>query len=68
MARSKAKRADRWQLFVNFTLAGTLIFGGGPVVVPMLRDYVVAPGMCSPAASDRWAERRATETGSGLTE
>jgi hypothetical protein len=25
-------------------LAGTIIFGGGPVVIPLLRDYVVVPG------------------------
>jgi chromate transport protein ChrA len=25
-------------------LAGTIIFGGGPVVIPLLREYVVQPG------------------------
>jgi chromate transport protein ChrA len=27
-------------------IAGTIIFGGGPVVIPLLRDYVVAEGVC----------------------
>jgi chromate transport protein ChrA len=27
--------------------AGILIFGGGPVVIPLLRDYVVDPGWVS---------------------
>lgn len=29
-------------------LAGTIIFGGGPVVIPLLREYVVQPGWVSP--------------------
>lgn len=36
-----------FQLFANMTLAGTIIFGGGPVVIPLLREYVVAPGWVS---------------------
>lgn len=28
-------------------IAGTIIFGGGPVVIPLLRDYVVVPGWVS---------------------
>lgn len=28
-------------------VAGTIIFGGGPVVIPLLRDYVVAEGWVS---------------------
>jgi chromate transport protein ChrA len=28
-------------------LAGTIIFGGGPVVIPLLREYVVQPGWLS---------------------
>lgn len=28
-------------------LADTIIFGGGPVVIPLLRDYVVQPGWVS---------------------
>ncbi|EEP77021.1 40S ribosomal protein S13 [Uncinocarpus reesii 1704] len=31
-------------LFTNMYLAGTIIFGGGPVVIPLLREYVVEPG------------------------
>ncbi|KAL3494165.1 chromate transporter-domain-containing protein [Aspergillus germanicus] len=31
-------------LFANMYLAGTIIFGGGPVVIPFLRSYVVDPG------------------------
>ena len=33
------------QFFCNLIIAGTIIFGGGPVVIPLLRDYVVVPGM-----------------------
>ena len=35
-------------LFANMYLAGTIIFGGGPVVIPLLREYVVTPGWVSP--------------------
>ncbi|KAF8165509.1 chromate transporter-domain-containing protein [Crassisporium funariophilum] len=35
-------------LFNNMFLAGTIIFGGGPVVIPLLRSYVVDPGWVSP--------------------
>ena len=35
-------------LFNNMLLAGTIIFGGGPVVIPLLRSYVVDPGWVSP--------------------
>ncbi|KAJ4299816.1 hypothetical protein N0V90_005062 [Kalmusia sp. IMI 367209] len=34
-------------LFANMYLAGTIIFGGGPVVIPLLRTYVVDPGWVS---------------------
>ena len=37
-----------FSLFNNMFLAGTIIFGGGPVVIPLLRDYVVGPGWVSP--------------------
>lgn len=37
-----------FDLFANFYLAGTIIFGGGPVVIPLLREYIVAPGWVSP--------------------
>jgi chromate transport protein ChrA len=37
-----------FDLFTNLYLAGTIIFGGGPVVIPLLREYIVAPGWVSP--------------------
>jgi chromate transport protein ChrA len=37
-----------FDLFANMYLAGTIIFGGGPVVIPLLRAYVVDPGWVSP--------------------
>ncbi|KAI6357320.1 hypothetical protein MCOR25_007705 [Pyricularia grisea] len=37
-----------FSLFGNLYLAGTIIFGGGPVVIPLLREYVVAEGWVSP--------------------
>ncbi|PGH18937.1 hypothetical protein AJ80_04264 [Polytolypa hystricis UAMH7299] len=37
-----------YNIFSNMFLAGTIIFGGGPVVIPLLRDYVVDPGWVSP--------------------
>ena len=37
-----------FNLFSNMYLAGTIIFGGGPVVIPLLRAYVVEPGWVSP--------------------
>jgi len=36
-----------FDLFTNMYLAGTIIFGGGPVVIPLLRSYVVDPGWVS---------------------
>jgi chromate transport protein ChrA len=36
-----------FDLHANLYLAGTIIFGGGPVVIPLLREYVVAPGWVS---------------------
>ncbi|GLB01425.1 hypothetical protein AtubIFM57143_011413 [Aspergillus tubingensis] len=36
-----------FDLFANMYLAGTVIFGGGPVVIPLLRSYVVDPGWVS---------------------
>lgn len=35
-------------LFANLYLAGSIIFGGGPVVIPLLREYIVAEGWVSP--------------------
>jgi chromate transport protein ChrA len=43
-----ASRALAYDLFANMYLAGTIIFGGGPVVIPLLRSYVVDPGWVSP--------------------
>lgn len=37
-----------YSLFANLYLAGTIIVGGGPVVIPLLREYVVAEGWVSP--------------------
>lgn len=37
----------QFNLFANMYLAGTIIFGGGPVVIPLLREYVVQPGWVS---------------------
>jgi chromate transport protein ChrA len=36
-----------FSLFANMYLAGMIIFGGGPVVIPLLRTYVVDPGWVS---------------------
>lgn len=41
-------RNSGFDLFANLYLAGTIIFGGGPVVIPLLREYIVAPGWVSP--------------------
>jgi chromate transport protein ChrA len=38
----------RFRLFSNMYLAGTIIFGGGPVVIPLLREYIVAEGWVNP--------------------
>lgn len=43
-----ANRTLPFDLFSNMYLAGTIIFGGGPVVIPLLRAYVVDPGWVSP--------------------
>ncbi|KAI0405099.1 chromate transporter-domain-containing protein [Xylaria palmicola] len=37
-----------FRLFANLYLAGTIIFGGGPVVIPLLREYIIAEGWVSP--------------------
>jgi chromate transport protein ChrA len=37
-----------FSLFANLYLAGTIIFGGGPVVIPLLREYIVTEGWVSP--------------------
>lgn len=35
------RRPLLFSLFANLYLAGTIIFGGGPVVIPLLREYVL---------------------------
>lgn len=40
--------AQAFSLFSSLYLAGTIIFGGGPVVIPLLREYTVTPGWVSP--------------------
>jgi len=48
VARSVVRPLTRpLALFSNMYLAGTIIFGGGPVVIPLLREYVVQPGWVS---------------------
>ncbi|KAI3321196.1 chromate transporter-domain-containing protein [Xylariaceae sp. AK1471] len=37
-----------FNLFANLYIAGTIIFGGGPVVIPLLREYIVVEGWVSP--------------------
>ena len=37
-----------YQLFTNLDLAGTIVFGGGPVMIPLLREYIVAEGWVRP--------------------
>lgn len=36
-----------FSLFSSLYLAGTIIVGGGPVVIPLLREYIVTPGWVS---------------------
>jgi chromate transport protein ChrA len=42
------RRPLLFKLFANLYLAGTIIFGGGPVVIPLLREYIVVEGWVSP--------------------
>jgi chromate transport protein ChrA len=35
------------ELFSNLYVAGTILFGGGPVVIPLLQSYTVDPGWVS---------------------
>jgi chromate transport protein ChrA len=49
VTKSLLKSLSRgFALFANLYLAGTIIFGGGPVVIPLLREYIVAEGWVSP--------------------
>jgi len=43
-------RSQSLALFEAFYRSGALVFGGGHVVLPLLRDAVVAPGWVSPDA------------------
>ncbi|OAA72301.1 chromate ion transporter [Cordyceps fumosorosea ARSEF 2679] len=43
-----AQSSLAFRFFANMYLAGTIIFGGGPVVIPLLREYVVAEGWVRP--------------------
>ena len=42
------RTTQAFSLFSSLYLAGTIIFGGGPVVIPLLREYIVTPGWVSP--------------------
>ncbi|KAK9897253.1 hypothetical protein P389DRAFT_55026 [Cystobasidium minutum MCA 4210] len=45
ITRSQVSMPPRWlDFFVNMIIAGVIIFGGGPVVIPLLREYTVVPG------------------------
>lgn len=45
VVKSEISSPPRWlDFFVNMIIAGVIIFGGGPVVIPLLRQYTVAPG------------------------
>ena len=45
VVRAKISNPPRWlDFFVNMIIAGVIIFGGGPVVIPLLREYTVVPG------------------------
>lgn len=46
--RATVSNTRPFNLFSNMYLAGTIIFGGGPVVIPLLRAFVVDPGWVSP--------------------
>ncbi|KAM3434747.1 hypothetical protein MY4824_005256 [Beauveria thailandica] len=43
-----ARESLAFRFFANMYLAGTIIFGGGPVVIPLLREYVVAENWVLP--------------------
>lgn len=50
ITRSQVSMPPRWlDFFVNMIIAGVIIFGGGPVVIPLLREYTVVPGGHNPA-------------------
>jgi len=46
--RAVVSNAPRiWDFGINIFIGGSIIFGGGAVVVPVLREYVVDPGWVS---------------------
>ena len=45
--RRRGAEPSRWQLFDAFYRAGSLVFGGGHVVLPLLQASVVPPGWVS---------------------
>ncbi|KAK0547022.1 hypothetical protein OC845_004309 [Tilletia horrida] len=48
VVRAKLNVVPRaFDFFTNMVIAGLIIFGGGPVVVPLLRSYVVQTGWVS---------------------
>nr|CDI53279.1 chromate ion transporter [Melanopsichium pennsylvanicum 4] len=51
VTRSQLKSPPRTlDFFTNMMIAGVIIFGGGPVVVPLLRGYTVENGWVSPSS------------------
>ena len=44
-------QARGFDVFANLYLAGVTVFGGGPVVKPPLREYIVAPEWVTPRDS-----------------
>ncbi|KDE07002.1 hypothetical protein MVLG_02738 [Microbotryum lychnidis-dioicae p1A1 Lamole] len=48
VSRALTPRARILDFVTNLMLGGTLIFGGGPVVIPLLRSYTVDPGWVAP--------------------
>jgi hypothetical protein len=45
VTRSKLNAVPRsFDFFCNMMIAGVIIFGGGPVVIPLLKGYTVDPG------------------------
>jgi hypothetical protein len=48
LRRYAAGRA--WKVLGVFFYVGTIVFGGGPVVIPLLYQYIVTPGWAEPSA------------------
>lgn len=43
-----------YKFFANLYLARTIIFGGDPVVTPLLREYIVAEGRLAKQEEGGW--------------